>query len=421
MRFALYVLCVFSISAWCRADQCSFIARAGGKVSQRSGDCSLDSAAEPKNGLERCVTREGKQIAEFHWKDGKRDGPGWYYDYNDQRLEFTYRDDLPEGAGKIYNKAGQLECTMEMQAGKARGAVRQLHPNGNLAQAWLFENGAQSQATIRLTPEGKVMELRCAPASFTPDDLQPCGHDGNVSVVQLHDGKGVPLKGKQTYRSGKLISLNTFDRKGNALERLFDAPGDERSYVDTVRHTNGKILRRYNVKDGRLQGSWQEFAEDGTLSEDTLYERERKIKQTLYYRNGNIKKTIAPAGEGALKVQEFWDNGKVKVSGTYLDSRNWEYLAPQGEIKEFREDGSLAADALFVEGERQGAARVYHRNGKAAIESEYRRGQLTKMTCFDPTGAVQLSEEYFEDGSRKSSSNLRTAEERAAAGICQAK
>lgn len=422
MFIARLLVCAFLFaSAVCHADQCSFIARAGGKVSQRSGDCRLDGSAGPKNGVERCASREGKQIAEFLWKDGKREGPGWYYDYNDQRLEFNYRDDLPDGAGKVYDKAGNLACMMDLQAGKVRGAVRQLYPNGKVEQAWLFENGEQSQAMIRLTPDGKVMGLRCAATSFTPEDVQPCGHDGKVSVVQLHDSKGTPLKGKQTYRSGKLVSLNTFDRKGNPLERVFDASGDERSCVDTVRYANGKMLRHYGVKDGRLHGPWQEFAENGTLSEDTLYEGERKMKQTLYYRNGNIKKTIAPADEGKLKVEEFWDTGKVKVSGTYLDSRDWAYLAAQGEVKEFREDGSLAANAVYIEGERDGSARVYHRNQKVAIESEYRRGQLVRTTCYDAAGAVQLTEEYFEDGSRKSSSNLRSAEERAAAGICQAK
>jgi antitoxin component YwqK of YwqJK toxin-antitoxin module len=418
----VFVFTLASAASVTHADQCSFIARAGGQVSQRSGDCVMENGAEPKNGLERCASREGKQVAQFQWKDGKREGPGWYVDYNDQRLEFNYRDDLPHGEGKVYDKTGQLACSMNVEAGKARGAVRQLYPNAKLAQAWWFENGEQSDKTIRLTADGKVTELRCAPKSMVPEDVQPCGHDGKESTVLLHDGKGAPLKGKLVYRSGKLLSLSTADRKGNPLERVFDPAGGERDYVDTVTHASGAILRRYAVKDGRVHGQWQEFAESGGLLEDSLYERDRRVKQTLYYRNGNVKKTIAPSDDiKLLKVEEYWDSGKVKVSGTYLNDRNWEYLTPHGQVREFREDGSLAADVVYAQGEREGVARVYHRNQKVAIESAYRRGQLIKMTCYDPAGAVQLTEEYFEDGSRKSSSNLRTAEERAAAGVCQSR
>lgn len=58
------------------AEQCTFIARTGAKVSPRSGNCSLDNQSI-KNGQEVC-THEGRTISETTFRGGEAQGPGWY-------------------------------------------------------------------------------------------------------------------------------------------------------------------------------------------------------------------------------------------------------------------------------------------------------------------------------------------------------
>ena len=78
-----------------RAEQCTFIARAGAKVSPRSGNCSLDNQSI-KNGKEVC-THEGKTISETTFRAGRPEGPGWYTDYNNQKLEVRWKGEVVEG------------------------------------------------------------------------------------------------------------------------------------------------------------------------------------------------------------------------------------------------------------------------------------------------------------------------------------
>ena len=149
-----------------RADQCTFIARTGAKVSPRSGNCSLDSAPV-KDGREVC-THEGKTISETTWKKGEQQGPGFYTDYNNQKLEVRWKGEVVDGPVKVFDKTGALECTMTVVNGKTEGVVRELWPGGQLKQATLFKGGEASGPTLGLTQDGKVFELTCAESSFTP-------------------------------------------------------------------------------------------------------------------------------------------------------------------------------------------------------------------------------------------------------------
>jgi antitoxin component YwqK of YwqJK toxin-antitoxin module len=135
----LLVLTMASWSGAARADQCSFIGRAGGRVSPRSGQCTLDSAAV-KDGREVC-TQEGRTISETTWRKGERQGPGWYVDYNNQKLEVRWRGVVVDGPVKVYDKTGALLCTLSVVNGKTEGVVRELWPSGNPKSATLFKNG----------------------------------------------------------------------------------------------------------------------------------------------------------------------------------------------------------------------------------------------------------------------------------------
>jgi hypothetical protein len=199
------VLFVTSVAASrARADQCGFIARTGGKVSMASGTCDLGDDDQKKTGKERCL-HDGKPVGAFVWRDGKRDGDGWYTDYNDQKIEARWRAGVIDGPVKVYAKSGALLCELTVAAGKTQGVVRDLHPNGTLRRAELFKDGKETGPRIELTPDGKVVDLVCADKSFVKEDRGPCGHDGKIATVPLFDADGKPRRFTVKHERGRRL------------------------------------------------------------------------------------------------------------------------------------------------------------------------------------------------------------------------
>lgn len=410
---SVQVGCLLAVlsSAVARGEQCTFIARAGAKVSPRSGDCSLDKQSV-KNGQEVC-TREGKKISETTFRAGEPQGPGWYTDYNDQKLEVRWKGAVVDGPVKVFDKTGALECTMTLVNGKAEGVVRELWPSGKLKRATLFRTGEESGPKLGLTEDGKVHELTCGEASFTPEDRKPCGFEGGVSTVQFVQPNGRPRAYVARYQKGVLLEEETVDEQGRPMVRKHT--GDR---VDVTRKfENGKPYRTYSTVKGDYDGDFKEWTAEGQLVEESKYAKGRVVNRTRYYQNGKPKQQLAvDPTTGVITAKDFYDTGTPRKTGTYQPCRNERCLdwpTPEGTVREYAEDGRLARESQYKGGELDGVQRVFHRNGKPASEETYAKGQVRKLRCWASDGRVVFEEEYFEDGSRKSGSAPMSSEERA--------
>ena len=398
-------------SAGAHGEQCTFIARAGAKVSPRSGNCSLDNQSI-KNGKEVC-THEGKTISETTFRAGQPEGPGWYTDYNNQKLEVRWKGEVVDGPVKVFDKTGALECTMTMTGGKAEGVVRELWPSGKLKRATLFKGGEASGPKLGLVEDGKVFELTCGEASFTPEDRKLCGFEGGVSTVQFVQPDGRPRQYLARYQKGVLLEEETVDDQGRPMVRKH--AGDR---VDVTRKfENGKTYRSYSTVKGDYDGDFKEWNAEGQRVEEAKYGKGRVIGRTRYYLNGKTKQELSVDPKtGVISAKEFWDTGTPKKTGTYQPCRNdrcLDWPTPEGTVREFGEDGRLERESQYAGGQLDGVRKVFHRNGKPASEETYEKGQLRKLRCWASDGKVQLEEEYFEDGSRKSGSPALSSEERA--------
>ncbi|MGZ6124845.1 MAG: toxin-antitoxin system YwqK family antitoxin [Myxococcales bacterium] len=398
-------------SAAARADQCTFIARTGAKVSPRSGNCSLDTQSI-KNGREVC-TREGRTISETTFRAGEPQGPGWYTDYNNQRFEVRWKGETVDGPVKVFDKTGALECTMTVVNGKTEGVVRELWPGGQLKRAILFKGGEESGPKVGLLQDGRPFELTCGESSFTPEDRKLCGFEGGVSTVQFVQPDGRPRAYQAKYRAGQLLEEATVDEQGRPMLRKHT--GDR---VDVTRKfENGQQYRTYSTVKGDYDGDFKEWNKDGRLVEESKYVKGRIASRTRYYLNGKPKQelTVDPK-TGVISLKDFYDTGTMKKTGTYQPCRNdrcLDWPTPDGTVREFAEDGRLEMESQYAGGELNGVQRVFHRNGKPASEETFAQGKPRKLRCWASDGKVQLEEEYFEDGSRKSASPASSREERA--------
>lgn len=411
------------------ADECNFYAKTGAKVSPRSGDCTIEGKAsdgdDGKSGLERCVNREDKRIvSELNWKNGKREGSGFYYDYNDRRIVATFKNDLAEGPAQVFSKENKLLCQMEFKEGQSSAPVRELFANGKLKAAFEITDNREGRGRIELLEDGKVTSLQCGSRSMVAEDLAPCGFDGKVARVQLYGSDGKEIRNVSYWQNGKLTKMETVDRKGLPMTRIYPQPGEDNTYDTEILHKNGKVFRAYSTKKNRLEGPLREFSEEGTLLLETTYEQERPLSQNQYFMNGKLKRSVKKAKDGKqLIAQEFWDNGKLKTDGTFVESQyqrgSWDSLVEEGRVMRYSKDGLLQEERSYREGRFDGDQKIYFASGKLAVEQRYVKDEIRMMKCYDPSGKLELTEEYFEDGSLKAGSTEMSEKERATQGICR--
>jgi antitoxin component YwqK of YwqJK toxin-antitoxin module len=143
---------------------------------------------------------------------------------------------------------------------------------------------------------------------------------------------------------------------------------------------------------------------------------------TCWWQNGQRKLSIV-VNTTSLEMQQrvWWDNGKEQYSGRFtIDSsprsrrevslesliqcegRVWGARAIGKHIS-FRRDGSKETETHYNnEGEREGAHRMFNERGALELEMTYKAGKIARQKTWKD-GVLQKDEEYYEDGSIKSS------------------
>ncbi|MBB6369567.1 toxin-antitoxin system YwqK family antitoxin [Chryseobacterium shigense] len=115
---------------------------------------------------------------------------------------------------------------------------------------------------------------------------------------------------------------------------------------------------------GKEHGEWRQFFPGG------------KLRQQRYYDNGTKVKTM----------KEWWDNGKPKISGSFLKGEN------NGEFKEWNREGRLIKEMHYKLGYEEGSQKQFYDNGK--IRSNYvmkngkRFGLLGTKNCVNVKDSI---------------------------------
>jgi hypothetical protein len=123
-------------------------------------------------------------------------------------------------------------------------------------------------------------------------------------------------------------------------------------------HSNKNLKSKGLYINGKKEGSWLEYDEEGRLEDSSYYTGGRLKGVSLHwYPDGMIADSTQFDGEG---------NG-VQVS--------------------WHEDGSLAAAGLWVsDTSRKGRWKYYHPNEQLMATEDYVNGKIVSCNCFDETG-----------------------------------
>jgi antitoxin component YwqK of YwqJK toxin-antitoxin module len=123
-------------------------------------------------------------------------------------------------------------------------------------------------------------------------------------------------------------------------------------------HPNKFVMSRGSYVNGKKEGTWLEYGEEGRLRDSTTYVAGRKKGIGLHW-----------YADGALS-----------------DSTNFDGAGNGAEVRWYPEGTLWSAGYVVSDTSKRGRWNYYHPNGKVMATEDYTDGKLLSCNCFDETG-----------------------------------
>ncbi len=197
---------------------------------------------------------DGQKAGEGTFKDGKKEGVETMWHENGQRAgEATYKDGELEGVATKWNDNGQKAHEGTYKDGKQEGPYNEWHENGEKKQEGTYKDGKLEGLVTHWHENGEVL-------------LQAHYKDGK------HVFKNEPdLDDPKTLEGivGKAVMWDTLISIGS----LYHLPGNPDPYTGWIKklHDNGKVAALGALKNGKPDGLWSTWDDDGRKEEESRY------------------------------------------------------------------------------------------------------------------------------------------------------
>ncbi len=345
---------------------------------------------EDSANYKRFYYEDGTLLSEGWMKEGKPDGY-WktYHENGNIRSEGNRIQHLLDGIWKFYDDSANMILTVEYSAGKKEGERK------------------------------SYLEKEIIIERFVNDQK-----NGLTEIF---------------YKNGNLKKSSEYlNDKKHGLEKEFSKNG---IVIALTRYENDIVISREMInridENGRKQGLWKFFHENGKIQMEgkylndkkhgifKIYDKKGALVSIEKYQNDEIIKDIPELGDLEKRI-DYYDNGKIKIVGTYKDGKahglrthyseegnitenyifwNGKMIAKgdidkkgqrQGYWKEFYEDGGIKAEGKYMDNKRIGEWKYYHENGNIEqIGSFNEQGNANgEWKWFYPSGKVLRIDQY---------------------------
>lgn len=156
----------------------------------------------------------------------------------------------------------------------------------------------------------------------------------------------------------------------------------DRQYYET-----GELLSKVSLDgNGKMDGKYVRFYQDGTTAEETLYKAGlREGTRSMYLEDGTlISKTDYSNDEMSGEHTVYHQNGKIQTTSTYENGK------VQGKLLKYYQDGALAEKVTYKDDIENGPFEEYYPNGKIRWRGTYLNGEneFGLLENFDSTGVL---------------------------------
>ena len=157
--------------------------------------------------------------------------------------------------------------------------------------------------------------------------------------------------------------------------------GEKNGYSKEYNLFTDNLLFEGEYRNRKRNGKGKEYYENGKIKFEGVYLNGKKIEGKGYNYEGEIFLVIEKSGKG----KEYYDNKILKFEGEYLNGKRWngkgynkdgkeiyEIKNGKGYIIEYDNDGDLLFEVEYINGERNGKGKEYYSSNDYLIEYLYK-------------------------------------------------
>jgi antitoxin component YwqK of YwqJK toxin-antitoxin module len=358
----------------------------------------------PKDGFVQYFYPNDQVSSEGTMKDGKPDGY-WttYYVTGIKKSEGKRSNFLLDSIWTFYNNEGDTMQTISYMIGKKNGYHivysyenrKEGRDYGEIISKELYVNDKREGMSYYFYTDGKLKSEVSYVNGKRQGLTKEYNQDGVIqSLIYLHNGYITDRE-----------QINRYDRKGIKQGVWKEFYGD------------GKLKNERIYKDGRLNGLYKEFNDNGNLilvlkyvddqliAEDIEEDEGVEIRneyddQNILVKSGAYKQNIPigihrsynPAGE-VIASTIYNDYGEV-VSEGIVDNEG----KRRGLWKDFFATGELKAEGQYDNNFRMGNWKFFNKNAQVEQTGDYSRGRVHGLWRWYYEDGSLLREEQFYNG-----------------------
>lgn len=154
--------------------------------------------------------------------------------------------------------------------------------------------------------------------------------------------------------------------------------------IDTVKNVKHGVFKMYHA-DGKTVSIERQYKNDTLLGAEKLYHESGKLKFEASYTEGKY--------DGAFK--EYFEDGKILQEGLYKAD------ALEGEIKTYYPNGKLREKVTFAGGVENGPFEEYLEDGNIKARGTYQNGPNTEhcfLELYDESGSGEMTSKMICNG-----------------------
>jgi antitoxin component YwqK of YwqJK toxin-antitoxin module len=205
----------------------------------------------------------------------------------------------------------------------------------------------------------------------------------NTTKMKSKHENGAVMEEYSVLKSNKEIKSGLYKRYSTTNQLLEEAnyANGKLDGTRTLYYPSGKKEIVENYKMDRFDGDYISYYESGNVSSKGRYENNfmREAWQYFYDLPNEPIKEIVHYQDNLVNgpFQEFYENGKKKAEGTYLETLDFGPVE-NGPFKGYYENGQLEMEGTFVNGRKNGWFKMYDEAGNLVEEKEYENGLVKK-------------------------------------------
>ena len=308
----------------------------------------------------------------------------------DTSLIVNYKKDLKNGPRFTYS---ETEVMMEPFVNDVRqGEGKRTDKKGHVLQTINFVNGLEEGISLVFDTTGLLREIVNYRKGFvmTREALNRFDREGKKHGYWKTFFDDWSVKTECYYRHGLRDGFyKEYDEKGN-LKKITKFVNDVEQVLESemkplvVQHEyypNGKVKREASFRDGKKEGVWREFDENGNVINSQTYKKDVLVGQGIIDTDGKRR--------GLFK--EFYPDNSLRAEGVFVDGQR------SGEWKFYYQDGKVQEIGNYTEGQPDGPWTWYYDNGQKQIEEQFFKGQVNgPYVEYDSKGNTIVTGTYFD-------------------------